>query len=182
MQSSSQTRTQHLLCNPGPDESIDGVTQYSASLLTGTSRKAVHAGMQWKAKAVASGAEQRLASKAASVQFYLIAQLGVNLSWRLQLAACSCSANLLALKVRIAPSEGCQACLQSVRHSMQQDAALSSRPCSSGASSVYILLCISPCGCASCFLGGRHHRLYMALIISLAQLQSVGISAVDCSR
>ena len=59
------------------------------------------------AKTAASGTGQQPASKAASVQFYLVSQLGADLSWRLQLAACSCSANLLALKVRIAPFKGC---------------------------------------------------------------------------
>ena len=39
-------------------------------------------------------------AQAASVQLYLMAQLGDNLTWQLGLVSCSCSASLLPIKVR----------------------------------------------------------------------------------
>ena len=150
--------------------------------------------MQWGAKTAASGTGQQPASKAASVQFYLVSQLGADLSWRLQLAACSCSANLLALKVRIAPFKGCQACLQRLRHSMRQNTAHSLGPCSLSRGSCLPRRCSSkhllqtyPCTSHSlsllpAFCEAGSAEDCVALSRPSAQLQSLGITAVSCSR
>lgn len=58
------------------------------------------AGLQWTQDGALSVTREALHAQPASVQLYLMAQLGNNLAWQLRLLTCSCSASLLPIKVR----------------------------------------------------------------------------------
>ncbi len=56
-------------------------------------------GLNWSQDGALSVTREASHAQAASVQLFLMAQLGHNLAWQLSLLTCSCSASLLPIKV-----------------------------------------------------------------------------------
>ena len=57
------------------------------------------AGLRWGENNIISASPEPSHAQAASVQLFLIAQLGDNLVWQLEVLSCSCNASLLPIKV-----------------------------------------------------------------------------------
>lgn len=89
-----------LLFNRHFEEALQQITETGAShQACSNATVEIIPGLQWRQDGKKSANAKAMHTQAASVQLYLIAQLGNNLGWQLRTAACSCSASLLPLKV-----------------------------------------------------------------------------------